>query len=101
MIVLEEEREKARNKFTIHQNIIKKWFDKHKAGNQDFQVGDLVLKWDKTSEPKGKHSKFRHLWLGPLQVIEKLGKGTYKLQNVEGKIEPLPLNSHLLKMFIS
>ena len=45
----------------MYQNIIKRWFDKHKYGNQDFQVGDLAFKWDKISETKGKHSKFQHL----------------------------------------
>lgn len=55
---MEEEIEKEKNKFATHQSIIKKWFDKHKAGNQEFQVGDVFLKWDKSSEPKGKHSKF-------------------------------------------
>lgn len=79
LVLLEEEREKVKNKFAINETIINKWFDKHKARNKYFQVRDLVLKWDKSSEPKGNHSKFQHLWLGPFQVIEKLGKGTYKL----------------------
>ena len=44
---------------------MKRWFDKHVVGDKQFQVGDLVLKWDKESEAKGKHSKFQKLWLGP------------------------------------
>jgi hypothetical protein len=43
-------------------------------------VGDLVLKWDRVNEPKGKHSKFQNLWLGPYQIVEKIGVGTYRLQ---------------------
>jgi hypothetical protein len=38
--------------------MVKKWFDKQKVGDKNFEVGDLVLKWNKINEPKGKHSKF-------------------------------------------
>jgi len=50
--------------------IMKRWFDHHLARDKDFQVGELVLKWDMLSEPKGKQIKFQHLWLGPFQVVE-------------------------------
>eukprot|EP00253_Pinus_taeda_P034769 PITA_34769 len=70
---LEELRDKAKNKFRNHQMIVKRWFDRHLAGDKDYQVGELVLKWDKLNEPKGKHMKFQHLWLGPFQVMEKIG----------------------------
>jgi hypothetical protein len=56
--MLDEEREKAKVKFTAHQQVVKIWFDKHKAKEKKIEVGDLVLKWDKENEPKGKHSKF-------------------------------------------
>jgi hypothetical protein len=68
---------------------VKRWFDKHKAKEKNFEVGDLVLKWDKVNEPKGKHSKFQSLWLGPFQVAEKIGVGTYCLQNLRGEPNPL------------
>eukprot|EP00253_Pinus_taeda_P020575 PITA_20575 len=79
---LEELRDRARIKFKDHQMIVKKWFDHHLVGDKDFQVGELVLKWDKLSEPKGKHTKFQHLWLGPFQVVEKIGQGTYRLKTL-------------------
>jgi hypothetical protein len=60
-------------------------------------VGDLVLKWDKPHEEKGKHSKFQKLWLGPYLVVEKLGLGTYRLQNIEGEVDLLPINGQILK----
>ena len=66
---LDELRDRARIKFKNHQMIVKKWFDHHLARDKKFQVGDPVLKWDKLSEPKGKHRKFQHLWLGPFQVV--------------------------------
>jgi hypothetical protein len=65
LLMLEEERERVKSKFLSHQQIVKRWFDKHKAKEKNFQVGDLVLKWDKVNEPKGKHSKFQSLWIGP------------------------------------
>eukprot|EP00253_Pinus_taeda_P006479 PITA_06479 len=72
LVRLEELRDKAINKFTNHQMIVKRCFDHHLVGDKDYQVGELVLKWDKLSEPKGKHMKFQHLWLGPVQVEEKI-----------------------------
>ena len=40
---------------------MKKVFDK-KVKTDDFQLGDLVLKWDVRNEDKGKHGKFDNLW---------------------------------------
>ena len=73
LLMLEEEREKAKSKFLAHQQIVKRWFDKHKAKEKNFQVGFLVLKWDRVNEPKGNHSKFQILWLGSFLVAEKMG----------------------------
>jgi hypothetical protein len=99
LLMLEEEREKAKSKFLAHQQIVKRWFDKHKAKEKIFEVGDLVLKWDKANEPKGKHSKFQSLWLGPFQVAERIGAGTYRLQNLRGELDALPVNGQALKRY--
>ena len=58
LIKLEEERQKAKEKFFVHQSRIKRWFDTKSVGNKEFKVGDLVLMWDKDHEDKGKHTKF-------------------------------------------
>jgi hypothetical protein len=79
LIMLEEERENAKSKFLAHQQVVKRWFDKHKDNEKNFEVGDLVLKWVKENEPKGKHSMFQNLRLGPFQVVEKIGAGTCRL----------------------
>ena len=79
--------------------IVKIWFDHHLARDKDFQVGELVLKWDKPSEPKGKHTKFQHLWLGPFQVVEKIGQGTNRLKMLQGETENLPVNGQHLKRY--
>jgi hypothetical protein len=99
--MLDEEREKAKAKFTAHQQTVKRWFDKHKAKEKSFEVGDLVLKWDKANESKGKHSKFQNLWLRPFQVSEKIGAGTYRLQNMRGEPDTLPVNGQALKQYFS
>jgi hypothetical protein len=79
LLILGEEREKEKLKFIAHQQTVKIWFDKHKSKEKNFEVGDLVLKWDREIEPKGKHSKFQNLWLVPFQVSKKIGIGTYRL----------------------
>jgi hypothetical protein len=101
LLKLEEKHAKAKMKFEAHQETIKNWFDKKNVGEKYFQVGDLVLKWGKTHEDKGKHSKFQQLWLGPFIVNEKIGLGTYILQNLEGDVYLLPINGQILKHYIS
>ena len=61
---------------------MKRWFDKHKSGKKEFEVGDLVLKWDHPHDEKGKNTKFQHLWIGPFQSVENLGPSTYKLHDL-------------------
>jgi hypothetical protein len=97
--MLEEEMEKSKSKFVGHQKIVKRWFDKHKARENNFEVGDLVLKWDRENKLKGKHSKFQNLWVEPFQVVEKLGAGTYQLKNLRGKHNALPMNGQALKQY--
>jgi hypothetical protein len=101
LVKLKEERIKAKEKFHTHQQWIKRWFDKHVAGDKQFQIGDLVLKWDKASEAKGKHSKFQKLWLGPYEIAEKIGDATYRLHSLQGDLENLPVNSSVLKRYFS
>lgn len=84
-----------------HQQIFKSWFDKRFVGKKYFNVGDLVLKWDKLNKTKDKHSKFQKLWLRPFQIDQKLGPDTFKLRNLEGRIEPLLVNKQVLKAFFS
>jgi len=73
LLKLEEIRNKAMQTFSNYQKIIKRWFDSHLVSNKDFDIGDLVLKWDKCHENKGKHTKFQKLWLSPFQISRKVG----------------------------
>ena len=99
LLKLEEERELARKKFDQHQKTMKCWFDHRKSSSRDFEVGDLVLKWDKEHEDRGKHTKFQCMWLGPFIIIEKLGPSTFRLQTLEGDIDNLPVNGHPIKKY--
>ena len=42
--------------------LVERWFDKTYVRSKGLEVKDLVLKWDKLNEKKGKHSMFQHLW---------------------------------------
>ena len=64
-----------------------------------FQMGDLVLKWDKAHEEKGKHTKFQRMWLSPFQIIEVIGSSTFMLQDLTGKRDSLPVNGQILKKY--
>ena len=71
------------------------------VGDKQFQVGDMVLKWDKASEAKGKHYMFQKLCLGPYEIAKKIGNATYRLQSLHGDLENLPVNASILKRYFS
>ena len=97
LLKLGEFRLKSKERFKHQQEVVKSWFDKHKSGKGSFEIGDLVLKWDHSHDEKGKHKKFQHLWVGTFQIAEKLGPTTYKLQDLQGWEENLPVNGLVLK----
>eukprot|EP00253_Pinus_taeda_P001939 PITA_01939 len=101
ILKLEEEREKAKIIHAKHQQIIKSSFDSISSGSKQFQVGDLVLKWDKAHEDKGKHTKFQKMWLGPFQICEKIGHSAFMLQDLSGLRDSLPVNGLILKKFFN
>ena len=101
LLKLKEERNKVKEKFHIHQQRIKRWFDKHVVGDKQFQVGDLVLKWDKPSEAKVKNSKFQKICLYPYEISEKIGDPTYRLQSLQGELENLLVNASIVKRYFS
>ena len=96
---VEESRSKAREHFKQQQGVVKRWFDKHKDGTKEFEVADFVLKWDHPHDEKGKHRKFQQLWVGPFQIAAKLGPSNYKLQDLQGWEENLPVNGLVLKPY--
>jgi hypothetical protein len=82
--------------------LVKRWFEKNLVGNKDFQEGDLVLKWDKANEMKGKHTKFQKTMTRyPYHIYEKIRPGTFKLKSLEGYLEELHVNGQFLKRYFS
>lgn len=101
LLKLKDEINKEREKFHIHQQRIKGWFDKCVAGDKHFHVGDLVMKQDKASEARGKHSTFQNILLCPYDIVEKIGDATYCLQSLQGDLENIPINASILKKYFS
>eukprot|EP00253_Pinus_taeda_P034803 PITA_34803 len=101
ILQLEEEREKSKIIHAKHQQIIKSSFDSISSISKQFQVSDLVLKWDKAHEDKGKHTKFQKMWLGPFQICEKISHSTFMLQDLSGLRDSLPVNGLILKKFFN
>ena len=66
-----------------------------------FQVGDIVLCWDKQREKPGKHGKFDSLWLGPYIIDEVERTNYFYINDLEGERLSLPVNGFLLKMFFA
>ena len=99
IIKLEEQREQAKKTHAHRQTLIKSSFDSSIMTRKSFQMGDLVLKWDKAHEEKGKHTKFQKLWLGPFQIVEFVGPSTFVLQDLTGRRDSLPVNGLILKLY--
>ena len=59
-IHLQQTREEVYERTQLVQENVKKLFDKRTKAN-NFQVGNVVLKWDSRREEKGKHGKFENL----------------------------------------
>jgi hypothetical protein len=76
---LEEVRAQDKRKLDQHQLLVKICFDSNSVSDRNFEVGDLVLKWDKPHEGKGEHMKFQNLWLGAFLIAEKLGPISFRL----------------------
>ena len=99
LVELQQQREQAFDRAQSSQEKIKKIFDQ-KTKPEDFQVGDLVLRWDAVREEKGKHGKFNNLWKGPYKVAAFAGKNAYMLEEVEGGcVLGAPINGRLLKHY--
>jgi hypothetical protein len=57
-----------------------------------------VLKWDAPKKDKGKHGKFKALWIGPFKIYEVFSNNTYKLQSLEDfEFFGGPINGKFLK----
>jgi hypothetical protein len=63
---------------------------------QQFQVGDLVLKFKHAKE---KGSKFQPKWTGPYTVYQVYGNGAYKLRTMDGRVLKSSTNGNDLRSY--
>ena len=81
------------------QERIKKIYDK-KAKSENFQLEDVVLRWDARNEDKGKHGKFDNLWKGPYKIAAYRGPNAFILKEMNGDECPGgSVNGRLLKKY--
>jgi hypothetical protein len=101
LVEVQKTQEQLVDKAYDHQLKIKQSFDK-KVNKEDFQLGDLVLKWDASRQYKGKHGKFEALWVSPFKISEVFSNNTFKMQNMEDEeIFGGPVNGHFLKKYFA
>jgi hypothetical protein len=101
LINVQKTREKSFNNSQLHQDKNNKDFDRH-TKEEDFKVGDLVLKWDARNEDRGKHGKFDHMWLGPFTIVAYHGNNAYFLQEHNGDlVGGGPENGKFLKHYLA
>jgi ribonuclease HI len=97
MVEVQQTREQVMNRAHDHQQKIKQAFDR-RVKKKEFEIGDLVFKWDAPRQDKGKHNKFDALWIGPFKISEIFSNNTYGLQDLEGEeVFNSPVNGHFLK----
>ena len=99
MIELNPVREALLEKTQVYKDKVKFVFDK-RENQKNFQVDDLVLRWDVRKQDRGKHGKFDNLWFGPFKVSVVLDNNTFLLENInDNHSVGGPVNGHFLKHF--
>ena len=99
MIHLQQTREEVFQNSLRLQERIKKIYDK-KAKLENFQLEDVVLRWDARNEDKGKHGKFDNLWKGPYKIVAYRGLNAFLLKEMNGdECTGGSVNGRLLKRY--
>ena len=78
---------------------MKNAFDRRVKEDQ-FQIDDLVLKWDANKEDK--HGKFDHMWIVPYVIVGHQGENAFILEYSNGiSLESNPVNGIFLKHYLT
>ncbi|KAL0431913.1 UNVERIFIED_CONTAM: hypothetical protein Sradi_0817300 [Sesamum radiatum] len=93
--VIEEKRDCAYARILHFKSLMTRSYNQ-RVKPRSFQVDDLIFKKVEVSKHVG---KLDLTWEGPYKVTEIKKKGTYVLQDLEGKDLPRPWNIHNLKKF--
>ena len=94
----EEVNGKAKSNIEKAQEKQKKQFDaKHKPPT--FQPGDNVWVYNSRKDTR-QGGKLEWNWNGPCKIVEQTSRGTYHLQNEQGKLLKQAVSSNRLKLYI-
>ncbi|KAL2248305.1 UNVERIFIED_CONTAM: Transposon Ty3-G Gag-Pol polyprotein [Sesamum indicum] len=95
LTIVEEKRDAAYAKILHHKTLMMRQYNK-RLRPRELQIGDLVLKKVEVSKHVG---KLDPEWEGPFKVIEIRRKGSYVLQDTNGRNLPRPWNIRNLRKF--
>src|SRR5215212_6927667 len=98
IIKLADERSKALENIEKSQSKQKERHDKRIQEETKLRIGDKVLLKDAAKE-KQWSGKLSSKWKGPYYIHDTVGRGTYKLRTMDGKILKAPYNVKLLKKY--
>src|SRR5581483_3992244 len=99
ILSLNKKRNKIKNEIKEKQQKMKDYADRNRKNTSQFQIGEKVLLKD-TSLEKQWSGKLKSKWKGPYLIYKIIGKGAYKLRNIESnKILKNPQNVEHLKRY--
>ena len=96
----EEKRENALIRLGEYHRKAMKYYGR-RVRERSFRVGDLVLRKVQMGTKEPNQGKLAPNWEGPYEVIEVIGKGSYRLVNHEGRQLPRLHNGMNLKKYFS
>src|SRR3954470_19602078 len=95
---IDEVRDTALGKIISQKQAISRRYNA-KVKRRHLQVGDLVLKKAEFSAVEKRDGKLGANWEGPYKVIQILTPGTYKFEDMQGKVLTRPWNIQHLKKY--
>ncbi|XP_074351417.1 uncharacterized protein LOC141690522 [Apium graveolens] len=89
--LLEETRDNSQLRLAAYQQNAARYYNKKVKGHL-LKVGDLVLQKVMPNTRNPQHGVFGANWEGPYKIKVILWKGTYNLEDLEGKLVPRAWN---------
>ncbi|XP_074380701.1 uncharacterized protein LOC141721586 [Apium graveolens] len=96
--LLEEARENSQLRLVAYQQRAARYYNK-KVKGQLLKVGDLVLKKVIPNTKNPQHGVFGANWEGPYKIKAIIWKGTYHVEDLEGKLISRAWNTEHLRKY--